>query len=307
MADYKGMLYGAMVGDALGVPVEFKDRGSFNIDGMIGYGSCNQPPGTWSDDSSLTLCLAENINNHGDIDSLMQKFVCYLNDGYLTPFGEAFGVGNSTTQAIKRYENGTPAEQCGGKSEYNNGNGALMRIAPLIKCLSEEMALNQIFNKVIDYTSITHGHPRAITASIIYIEILRHIALGHSFKVSVENTNKELNMYLKHDSVLFDEYKCYFEKTLQPEFNQLSKKYIHSSGYVVDTLEAVLWCVGNSDNFKDAVLKAVNLGGDTDTVGSITGSIAGLLYGYQAIPEIWIENLVGKEKVEPIISKFITN
>ncbi|WP_277985884.1 ADP-ribosylglycohydrolase family protein, partial [Staphylococcus condimenti] len=91
-----------------------------------------------------------------------------------------------------------------------------------------------------------------------------------------------------------------FRKKLQPEFNQLSKKYIHSSGYVVDTLEAVLWCVGNSDNFKDAVLKAVNLGGDTDTVGSITGSIAGLLYGYQAIPEIWIENLVGKEKVEPI-------
>lgn len=306
MADYKGMLYGAMVGDALGVPVEFENRGGFNIDSMIGYGTCHQPPGTWSDDSSLTLCLAENINDHGNADSLMQKFVRYLNNGYVTPFGMAFGVGNSTTQAIKRYEEGTPAEQCGGTSEYNNGNGALMRIAPLIKCLPVEMAFDQVVESVTAYTRITHGHPRAITASIIYIEILRNIAAGHSFKMSVENTEKELKIHLKQDAILFDEYKNYFEKIFQPEFYQLPQSYIRSSGYVVDTLEAVLWCIGNSANFKDAVLKAVNLGGDTDTVGSITGSIAGLLYGIQAVPEIWIESLVSKEKFEPVISKFIT-
>ncbi|MEL0538625.1 ADP-ribosylglycohydrolase family protein [Staphylococcus debuckii] len=306
MAVYKGMLYGALVGDALGVPVEFENRGSFNIDSMIGYGTCNQPPGTWSDDSSLTLCLAENINEQGNLDSLMQKFVRYLNDGYLTPFGAAFGVGNSTTQAIRRYEAGTPAEQCGGTSEYNNGNGALMRIAPLIKCLPEEMAFNEVVDKVIAYTRITHGHPRSHIASIIYVEILRNITLGHTFKMSVENTEKELSIYLKQDAELSEEYQNYFEKVFQSDFYQLPQSYIQSSGYVVDTLEAALWCIGNSNNFKDAVLKAVNLGGDTDTVGSITGSIAGLLYGIQAVPDIWIENLVSKEKFEPIISEFMT-
>lgn len=307
MADYKGMLYGAMVGDALGVPVEFEKRGSFNIDNMIGYGTCNQPPGTWSDDSSLSLCLAENINEHGNINSLMQKFVNYLNKGYMTPFGYAFGVGNSTKQAIKRFEDGTPAEQCGGTSEYNNGNGALMRIAPLIKCAPNDISINRVIDKTIAYTRITHGHPRAITASIIYIEILRQIANGYSFKVSVENTEKELSMYLKTDSVLNGEFKNYFEKIFQPEFYQLPQGYINSSGYVVDTLEAALWCIGNTDNFKDAVLKAVNLGDDTDTVGSVTGTIAGLLYGFGSIPETWVETLVSKTVFEPIITKFINN
>ncbi|KKB25984.1 ADP-ribosylglycohydrolase family protein [Staphylococcus carnosus] len=305
MADYKGMLYGAMVGDALGVPVEFEDRGSFNIDSMIGYGTCNQPPGTWSDDSSLTLCLAKNINEQNNIDGLMRKFVCYLNEGYMTPFGIAFGVGNSTKQAIKRYEDGIPAEQCGGTSEYNNGNGALMRIAPLIKCFPPEMSLDHVIEKVIAYTRITHGHPRAIMASIIYIEILRQIAIGYSFKVSVENTEKELNKYLKSNPVLFNEFESYYERIFQPEFYQLPQSYINSSGYVVDTLEAALWCIGNTDNFKDAVLKAVNLGEDTDTVGSVAGAIAGLLYGFDTIPEKWVETLVGKADFEPIILTFI--
>ena len=138
------VIYGLVVGDALGVPVEFEKRDTYSIIDMVGYGTYNQPPGTWSDDTSLTLALMEHLGEKSDLSILIDKFVSYR-DGYLTPFGYCFDIGIATNEAIERYLSGISPEVCGGKDERSNGNGALMRISPLVFLLLKNFNLiNQV-------------------------------------------------------------------------------------------------------------------------------------------------------------------
>ena len=145
LSNFRKRLYstiiGGIIGDALGVPVEFKAR-NLNITGMTGYGTYNQPPGTWSDDTSLTLCLMENLIEEKDETELMKKFAAYR-EGYWTPYGSMFDIGRATDDAIERFKRGVPIEQCGGATEFDNGNGALMRISPL----ALHYGTNPIFQK----------------------------------------------------------------------------------------------------------------------------------------------------------------
>ena len=165
-------LYGAILGDLMGVPVEFKQRGSFFVEDIIGYGTYNQPPGTWSDDTSLTLCLMENIIEEGNTKTLMEKFASYQDRGYKTPYGKMFDIGRTTIEAIARFKDGSLPENCGGYSEYDNGNGAIMRIAPVAFLLYNEFDFVKKAEVIKKHTEITHAHPRSIVGSIIYIELL---------------------------------------------------------------------------------------------------------------------------------------
>ena len=130
------VIFGLAIGDALGVPVEFRDRDTYYISDMVGYETYNQPAGTWSDDTSLSLALIEHLCEGSNLNGLMDKFVDYR-QGYLTPFGYCFAIGVSTNQAIERYLAGVSPEKCGGSSERDNGNRALMRISPLALLLYE--------------------------------------------------------------------------------------------------------------------------------------------------------------------------
>ncbi|MEN8907535.1 MAG: ADP-ribosylglycohydrolase family protein [Clostridiales bacterium] len=296
-------IYGAIIGDLMGVPVEFKQRDTFLIKDIIGYGTYNQPPGTWSDDTSLTLCLMENIVERGNTETLMDKFVDYRDCGYKTPYGIMFDIGNATTQAISRYKAGNIPENCGGTSEYDNGNGAIMRIAPLAFLFYNDFDFFKRLNIVEQYTKITHAHPRAILGSVIYIELLLCLYYNNSINESIEGTLRIIDEKLSSNHVYREELE-YYKRIFDKNFFNIPEKEIFSDGYVVHTLESAIWCIGNTKSFKEAILKAVNLGGDTDTVGTITGALAGMYYKMDGIPDEWLQKIVCKEDIDKQLNKF---
>ncbi len=293
-----GGLVGVCVGDALGVPVEFVSRDKLRLNpikDMVGYGTHNQPPGTWSDDSSLTLCLAESLCKGFDIHDIANKFIKWLYEGYWTPYGETFDIGNTTYIAISRLKSGVNPLDAGPKDEFSNGNGSLMRILPLSFYL-EKMKKEEQFEITHKVSRITHGHLRSQMACGIYIQIAINllkedppeIAYKKAKEISLDYYSREPYVYeLKH-----------FDRILKSDIRKLSINSIKSTGYVIDTLEASLWNFLNSKTFKDAVLTAVNLGGDTDTIGAVTGGLAGIYYGYSAIPKDWVKKIA---KVDEII------
>lgn len=296
-------LYGGVIGDMLGVPVEFKDRGTFKVEDVTGYGTYNQPPGTWSDDTSLTLCLMENIIEEGNPETLMEKFLKYKEDGYKTPYGRMFDIGIATSNAIWKFKQGTPPENCGGKSEYDNGNGAIMRLAPLAFTLTDEFDFPKKVEIIKKYTEVTHAHPRAIVGSVIYIELLLRLYHNNSLDVSLREIVELFEENFDEDHIYRQELKHYI-RIFDKDFKYVSQDEIKSSGYVVHTLEAAIWCLLTTDNFKDAVLKAVNLGDDTDTVGTITGTLAGMYYKMDGIPEEWINKIGNKDEIDMCIYNF---
>ena len=291
----KGAILCVAIGDAIGVPFEFNKRYTFTTNGMEGYKVHYQPAGTWSDDTAFTLCTIENIIKNGDRESLMNKFILCKECGYFAPREKLFDIGNCCLRALYNYMNFKDINNCGEKDEYSNGNGALMRVAPLAIPLLSENNINNRYIYEKKYTEITHAHPRAIVGSIIYIELLINLYKLNSLEeslINVRNTLNSMNL-TEYERKEIKEYEIIFNKN----FKDIDIDEIKSSGYVVDTLTASIWCILNSNNFKEAVLKAVNLGGDTDTVGSTTGTIAGVILGYRKIPKEWISNLYDSSRI----------
>lgn len=263
-------IIGFAIGDALGVPYEFKERGSFTCSDMTGYGTHYQPLGTWSDDTSMTLATLSSLKeNAGRIipEDMRTKFNYWLLYGDFTATGEVFDVGISTTKALR---SGKP---CIG--EHDNGNGSLMRILPLafVECNDDDIR---------NVSAITHGHWISMEACVILVHIAKRLLNGET----IENILPPL------------QYEKPFERL--STIDKLDISRIKSSGYVVDTLEAALWAVSHKGDwskcFKNDVLAAVNLGDDTDTVAAIAGGLAGIIYGLEADQE-WVDALVNKEAI----------
>lgn len=275
MRTLRDAIYGFVVADALGVPFEFKKRGSFKATDMIGHGTHNQPAGTWSDDTSMTLATCESIKRLGYIDytDIMENFLKWYINGEFTANNELFDIGITTSQSLQNYMHGKEPLECGDADFYANGNGSLMRILPL--------AFMDCYSSNIKYVSkLTHAHHYSMTACYIYVDIARALIDGLPLRAALSE----------------QEYAEPFDRLAHIDL--LPEKEIKSSGYVVDTLEAALWCLTQTDNYKDCVLKAVNLGEDTDTVAAVAGGLAGIIYGYEGIPKDWIETLRNKELVE---------
>ncbi len=275
---YNGIM-GLVVGDALGVPAEFKPRDSFEIKGMTGYGTHNQPIGTWSDDSSMTLATVESIGRLGKINprDIMENFVRWYYNGEFTPYGEVFDIGNATANAIEKYINSADITNCGGKGKLENGNGALMRILPLAFV---PWATKQ---DVEDVAHLTHAHEISTKACLYYESIAR----------GIRTENVVLYKGVEHSKE--------FSRTLH--IWDFPRDKIKSTGYVVDTLEAALWCFFNTYSYRDCVLTAVNLGDDTDTVAAVAGGLAGTLYGVggeMGIPEEWIAQIARKDWIKEL-------
>ncbi|WCG35244.1 ADP-ribosylglycohydrolase family protein [Companilactobacillus farciminis] len=296
----ENILYAGVVGDALGVPVEFDKRDSYYIDSMT-TGTWEQPAGSWSDDTSFTLPLIENLMAEQSYDDLMQKFVNYMFHNEYTPNGVAFGIGNTCAKALRNWSvNHYPALECGDPSVEANGNGALMRLAPLAIHLANEKDISKRLDLEREYTSLTHRHPRSIVASYIYLEIIHDLLNGCSLRSSLDNLPNRLTKALQGR---FDELKelPYFEAMFQPDFATTLRKEIKSSGYVVDTLLASTWSVLNSTSIDGAVILAVNLGEDTDTIASITATLASCENLSDHINDDWKSQLQNR----PLLDKFI--
>jgi ADP-ribosylglycohydrolase len=287
----KDVLLGVSVADALGVPFEFKSRQAIEFHpatDMIGYGTYSQPSGTWSDDSSLTFCLAEALLTGLDYKLIAQNFINWLYNNHWTPYGEVFDVGNTTQIAIERLKKGANPVLAGENSENSNGNGSLMRILPLIFYTADK-PIESRFELTKNISSFTHRHIRSVIACFYYLEFARYLMQGKEKFEIYAVLQKEIPEFLKN-RIPENELKP-FSRILEKNIFKLKTEQIRSSGYVIDTLEASLWSLLTTDTYKSAVLKCVNLGEDTDTTAAVCGGLAGLLYGYQAIPEMWISEL----------------
>ena len=290
------IILGVAVGDALGVPVEFKSRAFLKenpVSDMIGYGTHHQPAGTWSDDTSLTLCLAESILEGLDLDNLAQKFIAWKNDNYWTPHGWVFDIGIGTRIAIERLEYGVKPELAGGFEEMDNGNGSLMRILPLV-LLTKNSEINERFELTKKVSSLTHAHIRSVIACFYYLEFAKKIIEGKDMFEIYYELQIEIPLFLYSKEINLNEISK-FNRLFNQNIFELNEFEIKSSGYVIDTLEASIWCLLTTKNYKESVLKAVNLGSDTDTTAAVTGGLAGLFYGTESISENFL-NIISRKK-----------
>ena len=308
-----GGILGLAIGDALGVPVEFNGRGTLQnrpVVDMREYGSHHQPRGTWSDDSSLAFCLAETLVQGYDLQDLANRFVNWYNHSYWTPYGHVFDVGIATSHAIHRLENGGEPTKAGGKDVSSNGNGSLMRILPLLFFIKDK-PIEERFNIVRDVSSLTHGHIRSIIACFYYLEFAKMLLEGIEKYTVFEKTKELVNTFLKDNHIAEQKEIDVFHRLLinpigeyeiRPIYD-FKESEIYSSGYVLHTLEASIWCLLKSNSYSETVLKAVNLGDDTDTTGAVAGGLAGILYKEYGIPELWRQQLVKSEEIRDLAIK----
>lgn len=296
-----GSLFGFAVGDALGLPVKFITREQLSespLKGMRAYGTHNQPAGTWSDDTSLSLCTISSLMecdfNPSDI---MKRFSDWLDHGYMAAHGEAFDIGNAASESIARYKAGKPLNEWGCKSDWQNGNGSLMRILPLSLYTLSEVESSAL-EKSFVCSSLTHAHIRARLVCAYFTLLIRKLIDGQSLESAMDYANKELDAYIP------DKERPHFADILNKSILSKKSEEISSSAYVIHTMETALYCIAHSSSYEEAVLKAVNLGDDTDTSGCITGALAGIIFGKQDIPALWIEHLADLEMLTKLFNRF---
>lgn len=309
---WKDGMLGLIVGDALGVPVEFMSRTELMknpVTGMREYGTHHQPRGTWSDDSSMALAELDSIRTVGTIDytDMMERFSRWCMHGEYTPFGEVFDIGIATSRALMNYAKGMAPLEAGGKTERDNGNGSLMRILPVCLYLFERQkkvctSENESIYMIHAVSALTHAHVRSQMACGIYYFLVKAILEREG---TLENRLQEgmdrAYQYYRQDLSNHRELENYKRLADLSEFKETPKEGIKSSGYVVDTLEAAVWCLLHSHSYKETVLMAVNLGEDTDTVGAVAGGLAGLYYKEEGIPQEWTQVLQRREWIEEVL------
>lgn len=301
-------LMGFVVGDSLGVPLEFKSRKELlehPVTKMIGYGTHNMPEGTWSDDTSLLIATIDSINAKCDIDltDIANKFVSWKNHAEYTPYHEVFDIGNTCRKAISKYdEERFDPTKCGLSSINDNGNGSLMRILPIAYYAIEKKLKDfEVLELVRQVSSITHAHEISIMGCYIYVRFVMFLLNGKD-KLSAYSMTKCVDY-----TMFSEETRQEYNRLIKDDINKYKIKDIKSSGYVVDTLEACIWVLLQSENYKEALIGAVNLGEDTDTIGALTGAVAGIVYGYESIPAAWIEKIARKEYLLDIFEEFSEN
>ncbi len=313
----KSAIWGFVVGDAIGVPYEFSSRTSMKSNPakhMIGYGTHNQPPGTWSDDTSMMLCVLKNNLNNGDVKKLCNLFLEWYCLAKFTAHGKVFDIGNQTRIALKNLEKSNPdfnsysmvpldniRQMIQEPNEYVAGNGSLMRCLPY--AFGENYS--ELMLKMVLENKLTHNNSLCNTCCIFYTKMMRSIYDLSCTKVEALKRAKAFISYGWRIVDLNDSQETerkLFQRLFSPDFIQLQESDIKSSGYVLDTLEAVVWCFLNTENYKEAVLKAVNLGEDTDTIAALTGGLAGLYYGIDQIPKEWIDQIANKQLINNILS-----
>jgi ADP-ribosylglycohydrolase len=291
-------LIGLAVGDAIGVPAEFKSRRyliEHPIKDMVGYGTYNLPPGTFSDDTSLSMCLAEVLADEYNIEKLAQYLLKWYEEAFWSARGEVFDVGITTEKVMLKLKQGEPAILAGNDDEYSNGNGSLMRILPLLFFIHDK-PVQERFKYTSEVSHVTHRHIRSVIGCFYYLEFARYILRGKTKTEAYNLLQQEIPVFLQQNNVADTEI-AHYNRLLKENIALLPDEKIRSSGYVVDTLEASIWAFMTTENYKDAVLKAVSLGDDTDTIASITGGLAGLYYGMESIPAHWIAELARKDEI----------
>ena len=302
-------IYGFIVGDALGVPVEFIDRKKL-IDNpvvdMIEYGTHNVPKGSWSDDTAMMLATMDAFkefdNNVIDYSMIMDNFLLWIDHGKYSSTDKGWGIGRGTLLCVAAYHRGIPLSECGENDFKKNGNGSLMRILPMVLyCHYNDLNDKQTLEVIKKTSQLTHAHEINVVACFLYTRFFREVLDTKDINQSYE--------YMKRTPISFDskDSKEVFHRILESDIGSYPVDEIQSSGYVIHTLEAVLWVLLNSENKKNALLKAVNLGQDTDTIAALVGAVAAVIYGIEDIPRDWLLNIRKRDLLETILQEFKQN
>lgn len=276
----KGALMGLAVGDALGAPVETRAAGTFTpVTGFRAGGYFQLPAGAWTDDTAMALCLADSLaaTDRFDASDLLHRFCRWAEFAENTSTGVCIGAGKNTLRALGHFRR-TGSLTAPYFGRHGDGNGALMRLAPVAIRFRDEPDLAITVAELQSRT--THASDISAACCAFAADLMRRLISGVSWNSALGAGNNCGNPAIKG---------CLF-KALQDEVPP-------NSGYVLDTLQAAIWAVAQSDTFADAVLLAVNLGGDADTIGAVTGQIAGARWGFQTIPQEWISGLVLADRV----------
>lgn len=309
----RAALLGLSVADSLGVPVEFQSRQDLAtnpVTGVRGYGTYDQPPGTFSDDSTMAFCLAETIVRSGgrlplDFRDLANRFINWCDHGYWTPHGERFDIGRITWAAIQRMRDlDADPTTAGGAGEYDNGNGSLMRILPLVR-LTPKLDPPAKLQLVREVSGMTHAHPRSVLCCLYYVLLAERLLSGEVLAKAYAATNADIaDVYCPLDARLATEAAhTHLAELLDGHLASQPEDTVYGDGYVVNSLKASIWCLFQTDDYRSAVLRAINLGEDTDTTACITGGLAGLMYGAESIPGEWLTALTRRVDVEDLATR----
>ena len=293
----RGCLIGLAVGDALGAAIEFQPPGTFDpVTGYRAGGPHGLEPGEWTDDTSLALALADSIARAGwDINDQARRYVAWWTKGEYSVNGKCFDIGVTTRSALSRFQQTGDGRRSGDVSERASGNGSIMRLAPVpIRYVGHfPDQIHQLATLVAESSLTTHASPQCLSSCRYFALVL--VGLMHG---------------LDRDEVLSPDWKPLQQfcaiKPLHPEvaavaagtFRELQPPEIKGSGYVVKSLEAALWAFHDAADFRDAVLKAVNLGDDADTTGAVCGQLAGAYWGESGIPAEWLSGLARQDMIE---------
>ena len=313
----KDILIGMAVGDALGVPFEFKSRATMGenpaVD-MIGHGVHNQVKGTWSDDTSMALCIVDSLLNGLNYSDMINKFTDWLRGGYWTPHGVVFDNGISTRRAIDRWRTGQflPAD-CGGTTDGSNGNGSVMRTLVLVPYI-EHLDIDQRWAIISTTSSLTHAHWISRFSCLLACE----------FAIEMRKKNKKLvtrrdawddavvtvrgirnKTIAETDEFTEEEFDKYFgEYLFEDAPYTLKDEDYRGSGFARDTAVTAIYCVLTTSSYKEAVLKAINYGDDTDTTACVTGGLAGIIYGVDGIPKDWVDCIARKDDILDLVERY---
>jgi ADP-ribosyl-[dinitrogen reductase] hydrolase len=300
---FRGCLVGLAAGDAVGTTVEFMPRGSFPaVKDMTGGGPFSLPPGAWTDDTSMALCLATSLVEQRGFDARdqMDRYVRWYHDGYLSSIGRCFDIGATTRGALDRYaRSGDPFSGSGDPSSA--GNGSIMRLAPVPMYFARDPQAALAY--AVDSSRTTHAAPECLAACRLLAAILL---------AALEGAPKETILFGPHSSLVASGGET--APPLEPKLQALAEgayrdkttDQIRGTGYVVDSLEAALWAFWRTDNFRDAILVAANLGDDADTTAAVCGQVAGAFYGESGIPGHWRKRLVMVQEIRTLADRLLT-
>lgn len=289
----RGALVGLACGDALGTTVEFLPGGTFEpVTDLVGGGPFELQPGQWTDDTSMALCLAESLLDCGTFDPVdqLQRYVRWYRDGHLSSTGMCFDIGNTCQRALHEFErSGNPWS--GPDDPMSAGNGSIMRLAPIA------LAYYPDRDRAREYAArssrTTHGAPEAVDACYILADILTSLLAGASKEAAIAS------------AVVPDTASPRLAGVVSEASRAKNEGLIRGTGYVVESLEAALWCFWNASSYEEAVLRAVNLGDDADTTAAVCGQLAGAHWGHQNIPESWRERVAMHDAIAAMADRLM--
>lgn len=300
----RGALLGLAVGDALGAAVEFQAPGTFR--GVAGYragGPHGLEPGQWTDDTSMALALADSIAGGGwDLDDQARRYVAWWTQGDYSVNGRCFDIGNATRAALDRYRRTHDARTAGASDSRASGNGSIMRLSPVAIRYATwiDNRVDDLIDRAVESSLPTHRSPQCLAACAYFGLVLAGLICGEDRDAVLDPQWPPLKRWLAvgpcHDEVA-DVAAGSFRRKCPPE--------IAGTGYVVRSLEAALWAFHDARDFREAVLRSVNLGDDADTTGAVCGQLSGAFWGESGIPADWRRDLARSDLIEPILARLL--